>query len=1248
MVSVRTLTRAAIVVLMAAGTGVWYACADRATDSPTGLAVAPDFRNAIAVQRRHTAALLDIPGVVGTAVGRLPDGRPAMQILLERPGIAGLPLALDGVPVSQRVTGRFMAFSDPTQRQRPAPAGFSVGHPSITAGTIGARVRDALGRVYILSNNHVLANSNGATIGDPEYQPGPFDGGTSADQIATLTDFQTINFTGGNNTMDAAIALSSTAMLDNATPADEGYGMPNSTIYGDANGDGLFDDRNALLGLNVQKYGRTTHRTHGQITGVNATVTVCYEASNFTCTKSARYVDQLIISPGTFSGGGDSGSLIVTDDANLNPVALLFAGSSSVTIGNRIDLVLLRFGVAIDGFAPPPPGPLTDLAVTSISGPNPAVRGSTASISVMVKNVGNQDVSTFAVTLRDTTEHVTVGTQSVAGLVAGASTTLTFAWTPDVVGNHDLVANHALADDQASNDQRSVTIPVDAPVTDVAVTSFAGPASVIVGHGINIGVTVTNVGNLNVTSNFSVTLRDTTAGVTLGTQTVSGLAAGAGTTLVFGWNTTGAALGEHRLLATHALTDDSAANNQLATVIRVDPKPTDIAATGITAPKSVNQGDTAHVVVTVKNVGEVDVGTPFAVELTDGTADGVTVGTQTVTGLAVGATTTVDIPWNTAGAAISGHIVIATQKLPDDKWTNDAIAIAINVDSAVPPTPPPPPPPPPPSPADLALTGITAPARVTQGDIAPVVVTVQNVGGLDVSANFDVVLTDGFNGVMIGTQTIPGLAAGASATRTFNWNTAGVALDGHTLFATQKLADNNSSNNSIGIGVIVNAPPTTDIAVSGVTAPASVTQGSTAAIAVTVQNVGGLNVSASFDIVLTDATAGVTLGTQTVAGLGVGANTTRTFNWNTTSAALGGHTLVATQSLADANASNNQGSATITVNAPSSDVAVTGLNAPGSVIRGSTATIGLTVQNVGGLNVTTSFNVVLTDATAGVTLGTQTVSGLAIGATATRSFSWNTTGAAVGGHTLVATHSLTDDNAANNQRSATVTVTTPPADLALTGITAPGSVTQGDTAPVVVTVQNVGGQDVTTNFDVVLTDGTAGNAVLGTQTIPGLAAGASATRTFNWNTAGVATNGHILTATQKFPDNNSSNNARAIAVTVNPPNLHVGNLDGVATSGVDTWSATVRITAHDWKHNPLNGVTVRGSWNSGPEVQCVTTDTDGGGAGTCTLTLSSIPNATRMAYFGMTGMTLSGYTYKSAANHDPDGSSNGYSIFVKH
>ena len=1350
MVTARSLTRAAIVVLMAAGAVVWYACDDRTTHSPTGpLAVLPpDLHRVIAVQQLNTDALLAIPGVVGTAVTLLPDGRAGVQLLLERPDIAGLPHALDGIPVTSRVTGRLMAFSDPTKRARPAPPGFSVGHPAITAGTIGARVRDALGRVYVLSNNHVLANSNNASVGDAAYQPGPFDGGTAADQIATLADFEIITFSStATNTIDAAIALSDTTVLGNATPSDDGYGMPNATIFGDSNHDGLFDNPSALLGLNVQKYGRTTRLTHGLITGVNATVTICYEVSGFDCIKSTRFVDQLIISPGTFSGGGDSGSLIVTDDGNLNPVALLFAGSSSVTIANRIDLVLNRFGVVIDGFAPPPPGPLTDLAVTSVSGPSAVVQGSTASVTVTVKNFGNQDVlSTFNVTLQDTTEHVTVGTQSVAGLAVGATTTVTFAWSPTSTGDHVLVGRQTLTDGKAANDQRFTTIPVNPPVTDVAVTGFSGPSSVIVGHGLNVGVTVTNVGNQNVAGSFTVTLQDSTAGVTLGTQTIAGLAAGAGTTLVFTWNTTNATLGGHTLVATHSLSDDNATNNRRTTVVTVSPKPTDIALTGITAPRSVTRGDTAHVVVTVGNVGEVDVGT-FTVVLTDGTAGGVTVGTQTVAALAAGATTTVDFPWNTAGADTTGHTLFATQKLPDDNSSNDAIAIAIIVKppvagpsadvavtgvnaptavaqgstttisvsvqnvggqnvttsfnlvltdqtagvtigtqtvngltvgtlstlsfswnttnaalgghtlvathtltdanaannqlSAVVQVNP--------KPTDIALTGITAPRSVIQGDTAHIVVTVQNVGGTDVGTSFNVVLTDGSaGGAPVGSRSVAGLPAGATTTVDIPWNTAGATLNGHTLIATQMLADNNSSNDAIAIAITVNSPPVTDVAVSSVSAPSAVTQGSTVAIGVTVQNVGGQSVSASFDVVLSDQTAGVMLGTQTVAGLAVGAGTTRTFNWSTTSAAPGGHTLVATLSLTDANAANNQGSTVVTVNPPPppvTDLAVTGLNTPASVTQGSSATIGVSVQNIGGQNVTTSFNVVLTDQTAGVTIGTQTVTGLAVGALSTLSFSWNTSAAAPGGHTLVASHTLTDDNAANNQRSATVTVTAQPSDLALASITAPAQVTLGDTAPVVVTVQNVGGQDVSTNFDVVLTDATAGNATIATQTITGLAAGASATRTLSWNTAGVALNGHTLTATQKLADNNSSNDARAIAITVNPPSVHVGNLDAVAVSSADSWSVTVVITAHDVRHNPLSGVTVRGFWNGSNDAvgECITA----GGAGTCSVVLSAIPNSTWIVSFAVSDMILTGSVYQSSANHDPDGSSNGYSIIVR-
>jgi len=491
--------RAAVLAVIGLGASLWTGCSDRSPDALIGPSAQrqlagdrlQEIHAVLAVHKRHSAALLRLPGVVGTAVGLLPNGKPGLKVLLASPEVRGLPSALEGIPVVAQVTGMLVAFSDPTKRQRPAPMGFSVGHPAITAGSIGARVADGSGNVYVLSNNHVLANSNDASIGDAALQPGPYDGGTApADQIGTLAAFNTIDFSGGDNTIDAAIARSTTSDLGNATPTDDGYGAPSATIFGDANGDHVFDDEAALLGLNVQKYGRTTKLTHGQITGINATVTVCYEVFFGFCIKAARFVDQLVIEPGTFSGGGDSGSLIVTDNDQKNPVALLFAGSSTQTIANRIDLVLNQFGVTVDGGNSPPPNPVTDIAITSVSAPTAVTQGATVNVVVTTKNVGNQNVAaSFDVTLQDATDGVTIGKQSVAGLTAGASTTLTFSWntTASSFGNHTLSASHTLTDDVPSNNQSTTTVTVNSPSMVIHIGDLDGFAS---RNGSNWSVTV--------------------------------------------------------------------------------------------------------------------------------------------------------------------------------------------------------------------------------------------------------------------------------------------------------------------------------------------------------------------------------------------------------------------------------------------------------------------------------------------------------------------------------------------------------------------------------------------------------------------------------------------------------------------------------------------------------------------------------------------------------------------------------------
>ncbi len=301
------------------------------------------------VQQRNTERLMAIQGVVGTAVAETDTGGAAVAVFLERPGVGPIPRTLEGVPVRPVVTGKFYALAkpaakpgkppveiiDPTARfDRPVPIGVSTGHPAITAGTIGCRVTDGT-NVYALSNNHVYANENRANIDDAVIQPGAYDRGASpADDIGALHDYQKIIFGGGDNVIDAAIALSDAGRLGNATPSN-GYGAPKSTTAA------------AAIRMPVMKYGRTTGQTTGKVYAINATVNVGYD------TGVARFVGQIVITPGTFSAGGDSGSLIVVNNKksvdHLKPVGLLFAGSSSYTIANPIDAVLNRFGVSVDG-----------------------------------------------------------------------------------------------------------------------------------------------------------------------------------------------------------------------------------------------------------------------------------------------------------------------------------------------------------------------------------------------------------------------------------------------------------------------------------------------------------------------------------------------------------------------------------------------------------------------------------------------------------------------------------------------------------------------------------------------------------------------------------------------------------------------------------------------------------------------------------------------------------------------------------
>ncbi|MEN8182273.1 MAG: hypothetical protein ABFS46_07020 [Myxococcota bacterium] len=241
------------------------------------------------------------------------------------------------------------AGTDHQQEQlRPLPLGTSGGNELDASrtfccgGTLGALVRDADGIDYVLSNNHVLARTNAASPGEGVIQPGLIDVLCRPDpglRVAALSRFVPILFNGTANRVDAAIAATVSGAVD-SSGAILDIGIPAPEIVPPA------------LGMAVQKSGRTTGHTFGTIEALNVTVDVAYGKRCGQGRQIARFVDQILVTPGSFSAGGDSGSLVI-EAAATSPraVGLLFAGGDAHTLLNPIADVLASLCIGMPGAA---------------------------------------------------------------------------------------------------------------------------------------------------------------------------------------------------------------------------------------------------------------------------------------------------------------------------------------------------------------------------------------------------------------------------------------------------------------------------------------------------------------------------------------------------------------------------------------------------------------------------------------------------------------------------------------------------------------------------------------------------------------------------------------------------------------------------------------------------------------------------------------------------------------------------------
>lgn len=201
---------------------------------------------------------------------------------------------------------------DRTRRFRPAPASVSVGHPEVTAGTLGSPPLETPdGEHVFLTNAHVAAPL-GAEPGDPCLQPGPADGGTPDDEIGVLHEATDISPDGKNASDSALVAVEEGAMR-----ANEILGVGPLAGWAEPSFDDVF-----------RKSGRTTGVTEGELLARDVEVDV----AGFHPDADATFAGVDAFS--SMADGGDSGSLIGVDaQAGFRATDLLFAGSPRVTFG---------------------------------------------------------------------------------------------------------------------------------------------------------------------------------------------------------------------------------------------------------------------------------------------------------------------------------------------------------------------------------------------------------------------------------------------------------------------------------------------------------------------------------------------------------------------------------------------------------------------------------------------------------------------------------------------------------------------------------------------------------------------------------------------------------------------------------------------------------------------------------------------------------------------------------------------------
>jgi hypothetical protein len=289
----------------------------------------PDVPRRVSTARRRAArwaygvgvGLKEIKGLITTTDAvrlyvprKLPRG--------ELPPSARLPESIDGIPLD--IVGAapplFCTGSapKPQERVRPLMGGVSAAHFDVFDGTLGwfahsLDPNDDQNEVFLLSNNHVFADTDDWRPDDPIHQPSIGDN-PNGGIVGYLRRAVRLRKGGGFNRVDAAIAALAPGIEFTAVIAGIGA---------------IAGATSVKKGDTVQKCGRSSGITAGMVVDESSSIKILLgDERPFTY----RFEDVFVVkSTGTdFVLPGDSGALVITGQRAVGLVVARFENDAGV------------------------------------------------------------------------------------------------------------------------------------------------------------------------------------------------------------------------------------------------------------------------------------------------------------------------------------------------------------------------------------------------------------------------------------------------------------------------------------------------------------------------------------------------------------------------------------------------------------------------------------------------------------------------------------------------------------------------------------------------------------------------------------------------------------------------------------------------------------------------------------------------------------------------------------------------------